>query len=123
MISSSGFVTSATTFLYANMEIEPRFGSIRTAIRWFPNFFLTAVSSCSNFRDYQARRMAIRYRPEAGAKPELVHTLNGSGLALPRIVAASSLRSVTSNSRTQAASSSWGGDLAPVMNATASDIV
>jgi seryl-tRNA synthetase len=46
------------------------------------------VSSCSNFRDYQARRMAIRYRPEAGAKPELVHTLNGSGLALPRVVAA-----------------------------------
>ncbi|MGK2849637.1 MAG: serine--tRNA ligase [Candidatus Limnocylindrales bacterium] len=46
------------------------------------------VSSCSNFRDFQARRMAIRYRPEAGAKPELVHTLNGSGLALPRVVAA-----------------------------------
>ncbi len=46
------------------------------------------VSSCSNFRDYQARRMAIRYRPAAGAKPELVHTLNGSGLALPRVVAA-----------------------------------
>ncbi|HEX8940622.1 MAG TPA: serine--tRNA ligase [Candidatus Limnocylindrales bacterium] len=46
------------------------------------------VSSCSNFGDYQARRMAIRYRPEAGAKPELVHTLNGSGLALPRTVAA-----------------------------------
>ncbi len=46
------------------------------------------VSSCSNFGDYQARRMAIRYRAEAGAKPELVHTLNGSGLALPRIVAA-----------------------------------
>jgi seryl-tRNA synthetase len=45
------------------------------------------VSSCSNFRDYQARRMAIRYRPEPGAKPELVHTLNGSGLALSRIVA------------------------------------
>ena len=42
----------------------------------------------SNFRDYQARRMAIRYRPEPGAKPELVHTLNGSGLALARIVAA-----------------------------------
>ena len=37
------------------------------------------VSSCSNFGDYQARRMAIRYRPETGAKPELVHTLNGSG--------------------------------------------
>jgi seryl-tRNA synthetase len=46
------------------------------------------VSSCSNFRDFQARRMAIRYRPEAGAKPELVHTLNGSGLALARTVAA-----------------------------------
>ncbi len=46
------------------------------------------VSSCSNFGDYQARRMAIRYRPGKGARPELVHTLNGSGLALPRIVAA-----------------------------------
>ncbi len=46
------------------------------------------VSSVSNFRDYQARRMAIRHRSEAGAKPELVHTLNGSGLALPRTVAA-----------------------------------
>ncbi|CAN5576945.1 serine--tRNA ligase [soil metagenome] len=46
------------------------------------------VSSCSNFRDYQARRMAIRYRPEPSARPELVHTLNGSGLALARVVAA-----------------------------------
>ena len=46
------------------------------------------VSSVSNFRDYQARRMAIRYRADAGAKPELVHTLNGSGLALPRTLAA-----------------------------------
>ena len=46
------------------------------------------VSSCSNFRDFQARRMAIRWRPEPGAKPELVHTLNGSGLALARVVAA-----------------------------------
>ncbi|MFL5770707.1 MAG: serine--tRNA ligase [Chloroflexota bacterium] len=46
------------------------------------------VSSCSNFREYQARRMAIRYRPEPGGKPELVHTLNGSGLALARTVAA-----------------------------------
>jgi len=46
------------------------------------------VSSCSNFRDYQARRMAIRYRPAPGAKPELVHTLNGSGLPLARVVAA-----------------------------------
>ena len=46
------------------------------------------VSSVSNFRDYQARRMAIRHRPEVGARPELLHTLNGSGLALPRTVAA-----------------------------------
>jgi seryl-tRNA synthetase len=46
------------------------------------------VSSVANFRDYQARRMSIRHRPEAGAKPELVHTLNGSALALPRTVAA-----------------------------------
>jgi seryl-tRNA synthetase len=46
------------------------------------------VSSCSNMRDYQARRMSIRYRPAPGAKPELVHTLNGSGLALARVVAA-----------------------------------
>ncbi len=45
------------------------------------------VSSCSNFRDYQARRMAVRYRPAPGAKPELVHTLNGSGLALARVFA------------------------------------
>jgi seryl-tRNA synthetase len=46
------------------------------------------VSSVSNFRDYQARRMAIRFRAEAGGRPELLHTLNGSGLALPRTVAA-----------------------------------
>jgi len=46
------------------------------------------VSSVSNFRDYQARRMNIRYRPEPGAKAEIVHTLNGSGLALARTVAA-----------------------------------
>jgi seryl-tRNA synthetase len=46
------------------------------------------VSSCSNFKDFQARRMAVRYRPQPGAKPELVHTLNGSGLALARVVAA-----------------------------------
>ncbi len=46
------------------------------------------VSSCSNFRDYQARRARIRYRPTRGAKPEFVHTLNGSGLALPRVVIA-----------------------------------
>jgi seryl-tRNA synthetase len=46
------------------------------------------VSSCSNFRDFQARRANIRFRPEAKGKPELVHTLNGSGLALPRVLIA-----------------------------------
>jgi len=46
------------------------------------------VSSISNYRDYQARRMNIRWRPEPGAKPEILHTLNGSGLALARTVAA-----------------------------------
>jgi seryl-tRNA synthetase len=46
------------------------------------------VSSCSNCSDFQARRANIRYRPEAGAKPRLVHTLNGSGLALPRVLIA-----------------------------------
>lgn len=46
------------------------------------------VSSCSNFTDYQARRANIRYRPAKGEKPRLVHTLNGSGLAFPRTIAA-----------------------------------
>jgi seryl-tRNA synthetase len=46
------------------------------------------VSSCSDFEAFQARRMNLRYRPANGTKPEFVHTLNGSGLALPRVVAA-----------------------------------
>jgi seryl-tRNA synthetase len=46
------------------------------------------VSSCSNCGDFQARRTNIRYRPEPGAKSEFVHTLNGSGLALPRVLIA-----------------------------------
>jgi len=45
------------------------------------------VSSCSNFESFQARRMMVRYREEDG-KPKILHTLNGSGLALPRIVSA-----------------------------------
>ncbi|HZI89070.1 MAG TPA: serine--tRNA ligase [Candidatus Polarisedimenticolia bacterium] len=45
------------------------------------------VSSCSNFEDFQARRAGIRFRPEAGARVEYVHTLNSSGLALPRTYA------------------------------------
>lgn len=46
------------------------------------------ISSCSNFEDFQARRANIRFRREHGAKPEYVHTLNGSGLAIGRTVAA-----------------------------------
>ncbi|MDA0378994.1 MAG: serine--tRNA ligase [Bacteroidetes bacterium] len=46
------------------------------------------VSSISNFESFQARRMMIRYRAEQTGKPQIIHTLNGSGLALPRIVAA-----------------------------------
>ena len=46
------------------------------------------VSSCSNFESFQARRAQIRYRAKETGKPELVHTLNGSGLAVPRTLAA-----------------------------------
>ncbi len=46
------------------------------------------VSSCSNFEAFQARRAQIRYRAKESGKPELVHTLNGSGLAVPRVLAA-----------------------------------
>ncbi|HYB91196.1 MAG TPA: serine--tRNA ligase [Candidatus Binataceae bacterium] len=46
------------------------------------------VSSCSNCTDFQARRAQIRFRPAKGGRPELVHTLNGSGLGLPRTLIA-----------------------------------
>ncbi|MDX2481086.1 MAG: serine--tRNA ligase, partial [Desulfuromusa sp.] len=46
------------------------------------------ISSCSNFRDFQARRASIRFRREGAKKPELVHTLNGSGLAVGRTLLA-----------------------------------
>lgn len=46
------------------------------------------ISSCSNFEDYQARRAKIRYRPEPGAKAKMVHTVNGSGLAVGRTIVA-----------------------------------
>jgi len=56
---------------------------------WIPTQNLyREISSCSNFEDFQARRANIRFRREAGAKPEYVHTLNGSGLAIGRTVAA-----------------------------------
>jgi seryl-tRNA synthetase len=46
------------------------------------------ISSCSNCTDFQARRASLRYRPEPGAKPRFVHTLNGSGLAVGRTLIA-----------------------------------
>ena len=46
------------------------------------------ISSCSNFRDFQARRLHARWRNPATGKPELVHTLNGSGLAVGRTLIA-----------------------------------
>jgi seryl-tRNA synthetase len=52
---------------------------------WLPGQQLfREISSCSNFESYQARRANIRYRPEGKNKPEFVHTLNGSGLAVGR---------------------------------------
>jgi seryl-tRNA synthetase len=46
------------------------------------------VSSCSNFEAFQARRAQIRFRSKESGKPGLVHTINGSGLAIPRVLAA-----------------------------------
>lgn len=56
---------------------------------WLPSFHCyREISSCSNFLDYQARRANIRFRRDANSKPEFVHTLNGSGVAVGRTVAA-----------------------------------
>ena len=56
---------------------------------WIPTQSMyREISSCSNFEDFQARRAQIRFRNEAGGKPEYLHTLNGSGLAVGRTVAA-----------------------------------
>ncbi len=56
---------------------------------WLPSYqSYKEISSCSNFTDFQARRANIRYRPEPRAKTEFVHTLNGSGVAVGRTVAA-----------------------------------
>lgn len=56
---------------------------------WLPSYnTYREISSCSNFEDFQARRAGIRFRREEKAKPEFVHTLNGSGLAVGRTVSA-----------------------------------
>lgn len=67
------------------------FGSMKTYDLevWLPESGVyREISSCSNIGDFQARRANIRYRPEPKSKPEFVHTLNGSGLAVGRTVAA-----------------------------------
>ena len=56
---------------------------------WMPSYGrYVEISSCSNFENFQARRGNIRFRPAEKGKPEFVHTLNGSGLAVGRTVAA-----------------------------------
>ena len=70
------------------------------------------VSSCSNCGDFQARRANIRYRPDTEAKPRLAHTLNGSGLALPRVMIA-----IIENYQQQDGSISVPAVLRPYMNA------
>ena len=56
---------------------------------WMPSYQrYVEISSCSNFEDFQARRAAIRYKDGVGEKPQFVHTLNGSGLAVGRTIAA-----------------------------------
>jgi seryl-tRNA synthetase len=56
---------------------------------WLPSYnAYREISSCSNFRDFQARRAGIRYRPANGGKAQFLHTLNGSGVAIGRTVAA-----------------------------------
>ena len=56
---------------------------------WMPSYGrYVEISSCSNFEDFQARRAAIRYKNSPKEKAQLVHTLNGSGVAVGRTVAA-----------------------------------
>ncbi len=56
---------------------------------WMPSYGrYVEISSCSNFESFQARRANVRFRPRPGARPDFVHTLNGSGLAIGRAIAA-----------------------------------
>jgi seryl-tRNA synthetase len=76
MLLSSGDISASSSKTY---DIEV----------WMPGLDrYLEISSCSNFIDYQARRAKIRYKKEKTAKPEFVHTLNGSGLAAGRTMAA-----------------------------------
>ena len=56
---------------------------------WMPSYGrYVEISSCSNFEDFQARRAGIKFKRDANSKAEFVHTLNGSGVAVGRTVAA-----------------------------------
>ena len=73
------------------MRWRPWFSAARTFDLevWLPSQnTYREISSCSNFKDFQARRAGIRYRASGVPKPQLLHTLNGSGLAVGRTVVA-----------------------------------
>ena len=79
---------------------------------WMPSYGrYVEISSCSNFEDYQARRANIRYKENSESKAQLVHTLNGSGLAVGRTVAA-----ILENFQNADGSISIPGALVPYMN-------
>ncbi|MCD6452995.1 MAG: serine--tRNA ligase [Dehalococcoidales bacterium] len=94
LVSAAEMVCQRLELPYRTVELctaDLSFASTRTydIEMWAPGCGeWLEVSSCSNCTDFQARRANIRYRPTPDAKPQLVHTLNGSGLALPRVVIA-----------------------------------
>ena len=92
MVSAAEEVCQRLTIPYRVLELctaELGFASTKSydIEMWAPgcNEWLE-VSSCSNCADFQARRALIRYRPASDARPQFVYTLNGSGLALPRVL-------------------------------------
>lgn len=93
LVSEATYIAEQLGLRYRLLELctgDLGFGAARTydIEVWAPGCEeWLEVSSCSNMRDYQARRSSIRYRAENG-KPALLHTLNGSGLALPRVIIA-----------------------------------
>ena len=94
-------LTAAAEDVLQKLEIPYRVGRLSTGDLgfssartydievWMPSYGrYVEISSCSNFENFQARRGNIRFRPAEKGKPEFVHTLNGSGLAVGRTVAA-----------------------------------
>ena len=92
IVSDAGDVCSKLGFTYRLLQLctaDISFQSSKTYDLeiWAPGSDeWQEVSSCSNCTDFQARRASIRYRPEQGARPRFPHTLNGSGIALPRAI-------------------------------------